>query len=166
MLFGIFLFLGHFFTVAGGPEPPTDYTFHTLYIFNFTKYVEWPMGTKSLKIGVVDSESAESFFSKMAKTKSRPGAEVTVINTKNASELASCQIIFIPSGSSSMASKLIANLNDCLVLIVTEDADLTKLGASLSFKIVASKLRFQINEEGIKGKGLKISSSLLTMAEK
>jgi hypothetical protein len=166
MLLGIILFLGHFFSVAGAPQPPTDYTFHTLYIFNFTKYVEWPTGAKSFKIGVVDSESAESFLTKMAKVKSKPGAEISVINSKNASELGSCQIIFIPSGSSSMATKLIASLSDRPVLIVTEDADLTKMGASVSFKLVASKLRFQINEDGIKGKGLKVSSALLTMAEK
>jgi hypothetical protein len=168
MLFGIFLFFGHFFTVAGvtPPEPGTDYTLHTLYIFNFTRYVEWPAGAKSIKIGVVDNESAEEYLNKMAKAKSGGGAEISVINTKNDSELGSCQIIFIPSGSTAVAAKLIESFSARPILIVTEDADLTKKGASVSFKVVANKLRFQINEEVVKNKGLKVSSSLLSLAER
>ena len=168
MLFGIFLFFGYFFTVAGamGPEPPTDYTLHTLYIFNFTRYVEWPAGAKSVKIGVVDNESAEGYLNKMAKAKSTGGAEISVINTKNDTELSSCQIIFIPSGSTALAGKLIESFGDRPILIVTEDADLIKKGASVSFKVVANKLRFQINEEVVKKQGLKVSSSLLSLAER
>jgi hypothetical protein len=169
MLFSIFLCFGYFFTEAGKiiPEPPDDYALHTLYIFNFVKYVEWPIATtKSIKIGVVGNESAEETLAKMAKGRSAGPLEISVINTKNDTELSSCQIIFIPSGSSSAAAKLIESFNGKPILIVTEDADLTKKGASMSFKIVANKLRFQINEEVIKGNGLKISSALLSLAEK
>ena len=143
-----------------------DYTMQTLYIFNFTKYVEWPSGNKAMKIGVVDNASAEEYLAKMAKAKSTGDVEISVINTKDESGLGSCQIIFIPSNNTHLAAQLIERFKTQPILIVTEDADLTKKGASVSFKVVSSKLRFQLNEEGIKSKGLKVAGALSALAEK
>ena len=148
------------------PPPATDYTLHTLYIFNFTKYVEWPSGSKAVKIGLVDNPEAEAALQRMAQAKSTGGSELKVINTRNEAELGACQIIFIPSNSTPLTGKLIEHFNAAPVLIVTEEADLTRRGASISFKMVSGKLRFQINEEVIKSKGMKISGSLVSLAEK
>jgi hypothetical protein len=145
---------------------PEDYTMQTLYIFNFTKYVEWPSGNKAMKIGVVDNASAEEYLKKMAKTKSTGGVEISIVNTREISSLSSCQIIFIPSNTTDLADELIERFNANPILIVTQDADLTKKGASVSFKVVASKLRFQLNEENIKSKGLKVANALSVLAEK
>jgi YfiR/HmsC-like len=145
---------------------PSDYTLQTLYIFNFTKYVEWPTGNRTVKIGVVDNDSAEEYLGKMAKAKSTGSAEIDVVNTKNEIELGSCQIIFVPSNNTHLAAKLIERFSSQPILIITEDPDLTRKGASVSFKLVSGKLRFQINEEAIKSRGLKVSNSLITLAEK
>lgn len=143
-----------------------DYTLQTLYIFNFTKYVEWPTGSKSIKIGVVDNTTAEGYLDKMAKAKSTGTSEISVINSKNENELGSCQIIFVPFNTTHLAAKLIERFGSQPILIITEEPDLTRKGAGVSFKQVSGKLRFQINEEAIKSKGLKVSSSLLVLAEK
>src|SRR5688572_20747296 len=133
VIFSIALVLTNFSGQANAfSEPPADYVLHTLYIFNFTKYVEWPSGNRSIRIGVVDNASAEEYLSKMARTKSTAGVEISVINTKNEVELGSCQIVFIPSGSTHLADKLIERFSSQPILIITEDADLTKKGASVS----------------------------------
>lgn len=119
-----------------------------------------------MKIGVVDNDAAEEYLAKMAKAKSTGSAEISIINTKNETELSSCQIIFVPSNNTHLATKLIERFSSQPILIVTEEADLTRKGASISFKLVSGKLHFQINEEAIKSKGTKVSSSLVTLAEK
>ena len=152
-------------TYASSP-PATDYTMQTLYIFNFIKYVEWPGGSKAVKIGVVDNASAEEYLMKMAKAKSTTGSAITVINTRSENELGSCQIIFIPSNSMHLADRIIEHFSNQPILIVTEEADFTEKGASVSFKIVSGKLRFQLNENAIKSSGLKVANALLALAEK
>lgn len=154
---------------AGGPGNPdagNDYVIHTLYIFNFTKYVEWPASSGSIRIGVVDNALAEEQLLKMAKAKSTSGSEISVVNSRADSELSKCQIIFIPLNNSAMASRLIEQFGDKPILIVTEQSDLVKKGASISFKINEGKLRFQVNEEVIKSKGMKVSSTLTSLADK
>jgi hypothetical protein len=167
VVFSIVLCVAYFSSQARTTSTaPADYTLQTLYIFNFTKYVEWPSGNKTFKIGVVDNASAEEYLAKMAKAKSTGGTEISVINTKNENELGSCQIIFVPSNNTYLAAKLIERFGTQPILIITEEPDLTKKGASVSFKLVSGKLRFQINEEVIKAKGMKVSSALITLSEK
>jgi hypothetical protein len=72
----------------------------------------------------------------------------------------------VPSNSSELASRLIERFSSQPILIVTEEADMTKKGASVSFKVASDKLRFQLNEETIKAKGLKVATALATLAEK
>jgi hypothetical protein len=146
--------------------PSADYTLHTLYIFNFAKYIEWPGSSKAIKIGVVNSSQAEEALQKMAKAKSTSAAPIIVTNTKSETELEDCQIIFIPSNSSQLTARLIERFSALPILIVTEDADMIRKGAGVSFKVATDKLRFQINEETLKAKGLKVASSLVTLSEK
>jgi hypothetical protein len=166
--FSITLFLCLFSTYATKAisESSADYLLQTLYIFNFTKYVEWPMTSKKMKIGVVGNTSAEEQLTKMAKAKSSDDLEISVINTKNEMELAECQIVFIPSNNTAYAAELIESFSSKPILIVTEEGDFAKKGACVSFKVIAGKLRFQINEQVIRSKGLKVSSSLTALAEK
>ena len=167
VVFSIVFCLAYFSSQARVISPaPADYTLQTLYIFKFTKYVEWPAGNKVIKIGVVDNAAAEEYLTKMAKVKSTVGAEISVINTKNDSELGSCQIIFVPSNNTHLAAKLIERFGSQPILIITEEADLTRKGACISFKEVSGKLRFQINEEATKSRGLKVSRSLTALSEK
>lgn len=167
LVFSVVLWVANSYSMAMPiSTSPVDYTLQTLYIFNFTKYVEWPSANKAFKIGVVDNANAEEFLTRMAKAKSTGSTEITVINTKNELELSSCQIIFVPANNTQMAVKLIERFGSEPILIITEESDLTRKGASVSFKLVSGKLRFQINEDAIKSKGMKVSSSLLTLAEK
>ena len=147
-------------------DQPADYKLHTLYIYNFIKYAEWPSSTKVIKIGVVNNPEAEANLAEMAKVKSNSTLAIEVVNSKSEADLSKCHIVFVPSNSTYMAPKLIETFNAQPILVVTEDADLTKKGACVSFKVVDNKLRFQINEDAIKTSGLKLSSAITSLAER
>jgi hypothetical protein len=167
MLVAAALFLVAARAESTGTFPPgADYTIHTLYIFNFTKYIEWPAGAKQIKIGVVDNASAEEQLLKMAKAKSTAGSEISVVNTRHENELSSCQIIFVPANSSAKTAALIQRFENQPILIVTEESNMVEKGAGISFKIADNKLRFQVNEKAIKAKGMKVSTTLVSLSEK
>jgi YfiR/HmsC-like len=151
---------------ADEAPPGANYTIHTLYIFNFTKYIEWPTGSKQVKIGVFDNPTAAEELQKMAKAKSTDAAEISIVNTRNENELSTCQIIFIPENNSAKTAALIQRFGEQPILIVTEESDMIEKGASISFKIADGKLRFQVNEKTIKAKGLKVSRTLVSLSEK
>ena len=145
---------------------PEFYKVYALFVLNFVKYTEWSIKPSTLTIGVVGSKELEDEFLKIAKTRGSSSQQIVVHNTEDETALAQCQIVFIPANKSRMASKLITGFSNKEILVVTEESDFTKKGAAFSFKIVDSKIRFQVNEKVIIDHGLKVASALLSMAEK
>lgn len=146
--------------------PAEDYTIYSLFIYNFIRFTQWPSTEKAFTIGITDSGEANQAMQKMAKLKSSSTMEIAILNTLDESQLSKCQIIFVTALNKDLALKLAKKLEDKPIMIVTEDSDLTQKGATFSFKVIEGKLRFQVNNESAKQKGLKISNSLLSMAEK
>lgn len=153
------------FLFAGKAEP-AFYKVYALFVLNFVKHTEWSTKSSVLTIGVAGSKELEDEFLKIAKTRGSSAQQMVVHNTEDETVLAQCQIIFIPANKSSIVSKLITDFSNKEILVVTEEADFIKKGAAFSFKIVDSKIRFQVNEKVINSHGLKISSALLSMADK
>ena len=130
-----------------------------IYLYNFTKYINWQKATNAYTIGVLgDSEIAQELE---ANLKSKGGITVKTINS--VAEGKNCEIVYLPKSKSASLSDLVRELNNQGVLIVTED-DLAAQGASVSFVLDGSKLRFKINQQALNDAGLQASSSLLSLA--
>ena len=130
-----------------------------IYLYNFTKYINWQKATGSYTIGVLgDSDIAQELETNL---KSKGGITVKTIN--NVAEGKSCEIVYLPKAKSASLADLVKTLSSQGVLIVTED-DLAAQGASVSFVLDGSKLRFKINQQALDNAGLQASSSLLSLA--
>jgi hypothetical protein len=150
----------------GGPGPEGNYTVYAVFLYNFIKYTEWPNDNSKLVITILDNSKAAAEISKMAQAKSIPTREIIVINTSDEKELLASHMIFVPANSSAAFLKMADKLKTKPIMVVTEEADMVSQGASVSFKIVSDKLRFQINSESSKSRGLKISSTIDALAVK
>ena len=130
-----------------------------IYMYNFTKYINWQSGGGSgHTIGVWEESNVASELE--ANLKNKGGITVKVINS--AAEAKQCQIVYLPKTKSAQLRELVSEAgND--VLIVTEE-DLAEKGASVSFVLDGSKLRFKINQGALDKAGLQASSSLLSLA--
>ncbi len=128
-------------------------------MYNFTKYINWQSGgSNGHVIGVWEESSVASELQENLKNKD--GIEVKMINS--AAEAKQCQIVYLPKTKSSQLNTLVAQAGGD-VLIVTEE-DLAAKGASVSFVLDGSKLRFKINQGALNKAGLQASSSLLSLA--
>ncbi len=142
------------------------YAIHTMFIYNFIKYIEWPVNNEKIVIAVWDNPSAAEEIEKMAKMKSTPSRSISAKNTKDENELATSNLIFVTSGSAGRFWKASEKLKSKPILIVTEDPDLIDKGAGACFKIVSNKLKFQLNVAMLKANGLKVASNLESLAVK
>ncbi len=158
--FALGIILSASFVVQSNAQDDNMYSLHAMFIHNFIKYTEWPSSVSIITIGVVDNSDATSTLIK----KFGSNVKTQVKNFKNIENIDVCQIIFIPSSSRSQLNKIIEKVKGKPVLIVTEDADMIKKGASISFKVVSEKLKFQMNADAIKVSGLKVASSLTSLA--
>ena len=154
-----FLFIMSLFFFAEAPAQVSTRKLEAIYMYNFTKYINWQhAGGEGHTIGVWEESEVASELE--ANLKNKGGIVVKVIKT--AAEAKKCEIVYLPKTKSGQLNTLMkAAGND--VLIVTEE-DLASEGASVSFVLDGSKLRFKINQGALNKAGLQASSSLLSLA--
>ncbi|MTI23029.1 YfiR family protein, partial [Fulvivirga sp. RKSG066] len=134
----------------------------TLFVYNFTRYIQWPESNANITIGVLgDDPAIINAFKEMAEKKSSPTTKITVKQFSNPSEAADYQMVYIPK-SNSAALKQIGTLKNTLV--ITEKEGLAKQGSYINFVTDNGKIRFEINKSGIDSSNLKVSGRLLGLA--
>ena len=147
-------------------QAQTDYRFHSVFMYNFTKYIQWPSSAQSgdFVIGVLGSSPVISELEKMAVNKSVGSQKIVVRKFKNANEIANCQMLFIPSADSREFDTALEKLRGKSTLIMTEKNGLGQKGSGINFVLVDGKWRFELNESATESAGLKVSKELSRLA--
>lgn len=139
---------------------------HTMMVFNFTKYVQWPDQDQSgeFVIGVVGNEDVYKTLSTWYSGKTK-GHKVYVIKKfSNASEVSDCAVIYIDKSKSSEFEAINTKVRGKGTLVVTDRNGLASKGSCINFRTVDDKLRIELNQKAIETANLKVSSALTSMA--
>jgi hypothetical protein len=143
-----------------------DYKFHSVFIYNFTKYVEWPDSYKSgdFVIGVLGSTSLTDYLDAMAKTKTVGSQPLKVSKFANSGAIGKCHILFIPVDQSDKFEEVKSKLNGKPTLIITEKEGLAASGSGINFVQIDGRWKFELNEAAINAQNLKVSGELKRLA--
>lgn len=139
------------------------------FLYNFTKFIEWPESsfprpTTALTIGILGSDPFCDALEQSLKGKSVNARPIVVRRLRRTDPLHTVQVLFIsPSLGKGVASAL-DSLRSAPVLTVGHMDRFTGLGGIVNFRIIAHKVRFDVNIDAARRAGLRISSQLLTVA--
>ncbi len=137
------------------------------FIASFMRYIQWPQqeSLKSFNIGVLGNNSRiASELQKIVSGKNIGNATINVKVVNQAEEMKDCQVLFIPKGRSSKAKKELTSLESSPIMTVTEEQNFTPDFAVINFKVVNSKLTFQLNNNIATSKKILVSNKLAQMA--
>jgi hypothetical protein len=146
-----------------------NYKLASLYVYNFTKYIEWPVKDKKdfFIIGVFGETPAYDEFKKMANAKKEvSGKQIVVEKISNISDLAGCDIIYIPASQSHRLKEIKDGLSTRSILIITEKPGMAHKGAGINLFLDEddeNKLKFELNKKAIESAGLHVSSQLVNL---
>jgi hypothetical protein len=138
-----------------------------IYIYNFTKYIEWPTEYKdgNFVIGVYGTNMPLlNELNKMATSKMVGAQKMEIKNVSNSAEASQCHIIYILSDNSSQLADVVGKVKGKSTLIVTDKAGMTKQGAGINFSVVENKQKIELNRGNIEKYKLKVASTLVDMA--
>ena len=138
------------------------------FLFNFTKFVEWPEGARSGPFQICTLADAR-FDAALAQTVSgeSTGGRPIVRATPDTLESASaCHILFIARGETSQMERWLAALDGRPVLVVGESKAAEDAGAHITFLVEDNRVKFDVNDDAASRAGLKISSKLLRVARR
>lgn len=140
------------------------YKLHSLFMYNFTKHIQWTEVGDKFTIGVYGSSNATQEVKANFNGKKFLGKEIRVINVVGIGDANASQLVYIPRSNKGKILNLFEEVEKSNTLFVSED-DLIAYGIPISFILKGSKLGFKVSRKNIAACGLKVSSSLLSLAE-
>lgn len=166
----VFLWLAAAPARAADPPPLAEHQIKALYLFNFTKYVEWPAAAFAstnapFTIGLLAPAELQRDLLELTQGKNVNGREIRFRLIEKEQDLKSCQILFLGADDPRRAAQALGTVKDSAVLTVGEAEDFLGRGGMVNFVRKNNKLRLEINLEAAQRARLAISAKLLAVAE-
>lgn len=139
--------------------------FKALFMYNFTKYIEWPssMRTGDFVIGVLGSSTLTDELKTVA-IKQKVGTQNIAVKVfNNVDEINDCHILYLPTSKSNMINSVSSKLSGKPTLIISDKEGLVPQGACINYVLDGDKLKYEVSRANIEKKGLAVSSALLAL---
>ncbi|WKK77937.2 YfiR family protein [Marivirga salinae] len=151
------------FNLKSGDRPMHE--IHSMLMFNFIKYVEWPTDAKAgnFVIAVVGDEDVASTIQNFYTNRTVKGQTVKVVNVDDVSAVNNAHVLYISSNKSREFDEAKEKFAGKSTLMITDKSGLGKKGSCINFQEINGKLKFEINQASIKGNNLKVSTQLSSM---
>lgn len=140
---------------------------HSMMVYNFMKYIEWPNQAKSgdFVIAVVGDKEVFNTFNSYYGTKKIGTQAISVKYFESVGALGNeAHLVYLAQRKSGEFEDLKSKLAGKSTLLITDKMGLGKKGSCINFKVVDNKLKFEINQEAFAQSNLKVSGALTSMA--
>jgi hypothetical protein len=148
-------------------SPPSlkaqDERFKAIFIYNFTKYINWPVTQGDFIINVLGNDGIIKEIGAIAAKKTVGSSKIDIVQVLSPAEINNCQILFITSSKMDLLSEVIPIAKRNNILVVTEKTNACKGGSCINFLSRDGKLTFEISKINIETCGLQVSVDLLKL---
>lgn len=143
-----------------------NYKMHTVFIFSFTRYIQWPdtYNGGDFEIMVLGDSPIVDELKAMAAAKKVGERNIKVTKINSASEIRKCNILFVPAAKSPEIDEVLGKVTTQSILVITEEPGLGAKGSNVNFITKDGKLAFELNQNAASRQGLKISNELSRLA--
>ena len=134
------------------------------YVFQLTRYVEWPTETKQLTVGVLANRETSEFLQKILDGKTTDSRSLRVMLSPADDEWPNCNILYVDDAQ---AKKQLAELNKRgtnNVLTVGESPAFLRDGGMVALVRTGDKVQIQLNLEAARRSGIKLNPRLFDVA--
>jgi hypothetical protein len=150
--------------------PVGEYQLKAVFLFNFTKFVEWPAQAfgsahDPFTICVTGSNPFGSSLDDEVGGKTVGKRPISVHVVSSPQEAQKCQILFFPAAERKRERGILEGLQSSSVLTVGETDDFTAHGGIVQFRLIDTRIHLEIISEAAARANLRISSKLLSLAD-
>lgn len=145
----------------------TEYQVKAAYIYNFTKFIEWPQAivTPAFTICILGDDPFESAIDRLTAGKTAYGHPIQVRRPKNEAETKQCQMVFVGAADRSKAVKLIEVTQGSPVFTVGESQEFLRIGGMVILSMEGNLVKVTVNKAPTESAGFKVSANLMTLAK-
>ncbi len=149
------------------PASDTNARIKSVFIYNFTRYIEWPADyrTGNFIINMYGSNGAMlAELNAMAKTKTVGSQKIEIRNTTTLDGIGKSHILYVTPDVTTPIADIIAKIKGKSTLLVTEKTGYAKQGSAINFVVVDNRQKFELNKANAEKYSLKVSAQLVTLS--
>ena len=154
--------------VSGQPPGPSQVDVEAVYLFNFAKFVRWPVGHdgESLNICIAGEKIYAESASRIVAGERIGTRPLAVRSVQHSDEVTDCSILFIGASAKDRLEGLLNAAGRQPTLTVSDLPGFLERGGMINFLVQNNRVRFAVNLEAVEKSGLSLSSELLKVAVK
>jgi hypothetical protein len=150
-------------------EGASEYEVKAAFLFNFTKFVEWPgtafaADSDPITICILGENPFGNLLEDVVRDKRVNGRQMAVQQAPSVSAAAGCQIVFIASSEQGRLGEILDRLASHPVLTVSDGEMVAARGAIIGLTLDQKRVRFEVNLGAAHRAGLRLGSQLLKVA--
>jgi hypothetical protein len=153
---------------AHAARPRDEYEVKAAFLCSFAHFVVWPEGSAArdtIVVGIVGTDPFGDVIDRLFAGKAPAGRSILIRRFGSFDDASNCHILFVgDTGKRALAGEL-GKLRSKPVLTVGEQDDFAAAGGIIRLKMVGDHVRFDINVAAADTARLKLSSSLLRVAD-
>ena len=149
---------------------PSEEQVKAAFIFNFAKFVEWPVSSfeadSSFNLCIAGQDKVEAALRllEQREVQSHVLKIITLNEDFNQIKTKNCHILFIARSEKNRQPQWLGAVEQQPVLTVADNLELVKQGGMISLYIEAQRVQFVVNQSSTQNNGLKLSARMLQLA--
>ncbi len=154
--------------VQGFARADTAHQVRAAFIYNFSKYIDFPQGAvpdgRPFVVGIVGEDTYSGDLDAALTGKTVRGHGFEIKHVRSESDLRSCQFLIVGESNSSEARKTLRSVEGAPVVTIGEGGDFARLGGTIAFVTSENRVRFEVNLASSRAARISISSRMLSLA--
>ncbi|HYG23559.1 MAG TPA: YfiR family protein [Verrucomicrobiae bacterium] len=153
-----------------GAEPRSagEYQIKAVFLFNFTKFIEWPEKSFAstnapFVISIAGEDPLGGILDEVVRSEIVRGRELVVKRVRAGEPAPDCQILFISRAERDRLDEWVASMSGKPTLLVADSPKALERGVMVNL-VVRDSVRMEVNPAAAQTAGLQISSKLLNIA--
>lgn len=134
------------------------------FVFNLTKYVEWPHPSQELVIGFVGDGPMGEMLQKVLDGKTSEARPIRVLLFPSDEQLQQCSILYVAQSAPKKIRAVVDKVRNKGVLTVGDSDSFARNGGMVGLVRTGDQVQIQVNREATEESHLKISSRLLNLS--
>jgi hypothetical protein len=152
-----------------GAATVTEAKLKSAFIYNFTKFIEWPAerfssASAPIVIGLLADEAMQAELTATIANRTVQGRPLLVRAIGSAADMEGCHLLYVGSGKQSNLVKLRKQTPLVAALLIGDERECRDGSGGICFLQQGDRLRFEINTVAVERSQLKISSHLQKLA--
>jgi YfiR/HmsC-like len=147
----------------------SEYEVKAAFLFNFTKFVEWPDSTFSdsqapIVIGIIGDDPFGDSLPRIVAGQKAQGRAILITKYRRGDDLRRSQVLFVSVSERQHSAEILSAIHDASVLTVSDIDGFAEAGGVVQFVIQENRVHFIVNLDAATQSRLRVSAKLLALA--